>query len=208
MSTATMTPETTAPPDTPAQPDPQARRRFTADEYQPMGAAGIMADQERTELIDGEIYTMARIGSLHSAVVSASNKRFVLGVRDRAVVRVQAPIHLSDQTEPGPDVALVRPRADDYRGSHPVPAEVFLLVEVMDSSARHDRLVKLPRYALEGVAEVWLVDPPGGFLETCRNPVGDAYTEQRSYRHGDLVAAAAFPDLVLDTAIFLGRPEI
>lgn len=203
MSTATLTPPAAAI----AAPDPAARRRFTAEEYQRMGAAGILADQERTELIDGEIYTMARIGSVHSAVVSRSKRLLDRGVGERAIVRVQDPIHLNDGTELEPDVALVHPRADDYEESHPVPSEVFLLVEVMDSSARHDRLVKLPRCAREGVAEVWLADISGGFVEVHRRPVGDTYAEKGIFPRGQPLSPAAFPDLALDAAIFLGRPE-
>jgi Uma2 family endonuclease len=130
------------------------RRRFTVDEYRRMGEVGILDEDERVELIEGEIVEMSPIGRRHAGIVNRLNDLFTFRLRGRAIVAVQNPISLgSKYSEPQPDLTLLRPRADFYADSRPEPPDVLLVVEVMDTSVERDRQVKLPLYARAGVPE-------------------------------------------------------
>ena len=153
------------------------RHRLTVDEYYRMAEVGVLAPDARVELIDGEIIDMAPQKSRHAAVVNELMRRLVRSVGDRALVTCQTPLRLSQRSEPEPDLMLLRPRADGYAQAHPNAADVLLLIEVADSSARYDREVKLPLYARHGVAEVWIVDLEAGVLRQQRSPAGESYAE-------------------------------
>jgi len=153
------------------------RRKLDVDEYHRMGEAGILDEDDRVELIEGELIEMAPIGSDHSGAVNALNRTFVLAVGTRALVAPQNPLRLDRSSEPQPDLLLLRPRADDYRASHPAPTDVLLLVEVANGSGRYDRGVKLPLYARHGVPEVWILDVVARTIEIHRKPSPDGYRE-------------------------------
>src|ERR671938_544657 len=135
-----------------------AKRCFSVDEYYRMGEAGILTEDDRVELIEGEIIEMSPIGSRHAACVNRLNTLLGRHLRQTAIVSVQNPIRLDAYSEPEPDVALLRPRADYYESGHPTPADALLIVEVADTSADYDRIIKLPLYAKAGIPEAWLVD--------------------------------------------------
>ena len=151
--------------------------RLTVTDYHRMGEAGILGPDMRTELIDGEIVEMPPIGHPHAGTVKLIANRLKETVGLAAVVAVQDPVWLDDHTEPLPDIALLRPRADYYRNGHPGPADVLLLVEVADSSLRYDREVKLPRYARAGIPLVWLVDLTGSRLTVHCQPGPHGYAQ-------------------------------
>jgi len=134
-----------------------SRRRFTADDYQRMGQAGILRREDHVELIDGEIIAMTPIGTRHCASVDRANRAFVTKAGDSAIVRVQGSVRLDLYSEPEPDLVLLRPRADFYASAHPGPADILLIVEVAESSIEYDREVKARVYARSGVHEYWLV---------------------------------------------------
>jgi Uma2 family endonuclease len=180
-----------------------ARRRFHVDEYYRMAEIGIFKPGERVELIDGEIVEMTPLGRRHGACVDRANTAFAALV-GRAIVRVQGSIRLDDGTEPQPDIALLRPKADFYASAVPTAADVFLVVEVADSSVEYDRRVKTPLYARAGVAEVWLALIEADHVEVHREPGPTGYRVVRSVRRGEPLSPAAFPDLVLDVAALLG----
>jgi hypothetical protein len=161
-----------------------APHRFTVAEYHRMGEAGIFHEDDRVELIAGEIVEMAPIGTDHSWVVTRLTSLFEKG-RGDLIVWSQNPIVLSDEDEPQPDLALVKPRPELYRKAHPGPDDVLLVVEVADSSLAYDRGEKLARYALAGIPEVWIVDLNGDRLLVFRSPTG------RSYEVEFVVSAAA-----------------
>jgi Uma2 family endonuclease len=151
--------------------------RFRVEDYHRMGEAGILGPELRTELIDGEVVEMPPIGHPHAGTVKLLANLLKERLGTAVVVSVQDPVWLNDYSEPLPDIALLRPRADYYRNSHPTPDDVLLLIEVADTSVAYDRDVKLPRYARAGIPEAWLVDLGSRRLTVCRHPVGDAYTE-------------------------------
>lgn len=180
------------------------RRRFTLDEYHRMGEAGILHEDDRVELIRGEIVQMSPIGPPHAAAVAALNRLFVRRIGDRGTVWPQNPVVILPDSEPQPDVVLLRPRADGYRGGHPRPDDILLLVEIADTSLRYDRTVKLPLYAAAHVREVWIVDVSGEAIDVYREPAAESYRRHERIARGASLAPEAFPDLTLQIAEILG----
>jgi Uma2 family endonuclease len=180
------------------------KRLFTVEEYHRMAEAGILSEDDRVELLEGEITAMAPIGSRHQACVDRLTELFSAQVQRRAVVRVQGPIRLGERSEPQPDLALLRRRPDFYASSHPGPEDTLLVVEVAETSAAYDREVKVPLYARFGVPEVWLVDLAGEQLEVFRQPSPQGYQDLRTLRRGEAVAPLLLPDLSLAVDALLG----
>jgi len=179
-------------------------RRFTADEYHRMGEVGILTDEDRVELIDGEIIEMSPIGPPHMRCVMFLNEVFVRRLAGRAVVSPQNSIRLTPHTEPQPDVILLQPPLDRYARRIPQPSDALLVVEVADISQVRDRQVKLPRYAAAGISEVWIVDLDADAVEVYRAPAPTAYTESRRLVRGEALAPSAFPDVSLAVGDILG----
>lgn len=174
-----------------------ARGRITQPRYRELVETGVLGEDLRVELLDGELVPMATIGSRHAAVVRRLNRWFVLHGHPRVTVDVQNPLVLDDHSEPEPDLLLLRPRADDYLDELPRPEDVLLLVEVCDSTGPTDRGRKLPLYARAGVTEVWLVDLDADRVDVHREPGPAGYASVRPLRRGDRLQVAALPDLEL-----------
>ncbi len=183
---------------------PLAHRRFTVDEYYRMAEAGILGEDDRVELLDGEIIEMTPIGDRHAATVTRLDDLFHERVGQRATVRVQNPVRLHHYAEPEPDVALVARREDRYVGGHPVPADVLLIVEVADTSLVYDRERKLPAYAAAGIPEVWLVDLTADRIEVYREPSGGAYRDRRVLGREAALTVLRLPDVALPASEILG----
>lgn len=179
------------------------RKRFTCLEYHAMAGAGIFTEDDRVELIEGEIYQMAAIGNRHAGCVNRLNAFFTGGLGNRVIVSVQNPVQLNDFSEPEPDLAILRPRADFYSESHPAPGDILLVVEVADASLEYDRRKKIPIYARNGVAEAWLADLSQPALVVHREPSPQGYRQVQHYRPGERVAPQAFPDLLLEVSALL-----
>jgi Uma2 family endonuclease len=180
-----------------------SRRLFTSAEYHAMAEAGILSEDERVELIAGEIVRMAPIGSRHAGCVKRLN-RGLSRLGDRALVSVQDPIALGPSQEPEPDLALLRPREDDYTRSHPTPAEILLVIEVADFSLDYDRTVKIPLYAQAGIPEAWLVNLLQREIQVFRQPSDNGYREVGTLHPGDRLSPQAFPDFELRVEAILG----
>ena len=179
--------------------------KYTAEEYQEMGKAGILTPDDRVELIDGEIVLMPPMLSRHAAAVLRNDYIFKgLFPREQALVSVQLPIRLLNNGEPEPDIALLRPRPDLYSDSLPTNHDVMLAVEISDTTLRLDRNVKLPLYALHGIPELWLVNLHDDVVEVYRNPEGSAYREATPLIRGDIISPQAFPNVVLEVGDILG----
>jgi Uma2 family endonuclease len=180
-----------------------SRRLFTSAEYHAMTEAGILSEDERVELIAGEIVRMAPIGSRHAGCVKRLNRR-LSQLGERALVSVQDPIALGPSQEPEPDLAILRPREDDYSRSHPTPADVFLVIEVADFSLEYDRDVKVPLYAQAGIPEAWLVNLNQRVIVVYRNPSEKGYREIGIVHPDDRLSPRAFPDFELSVEAILG----
>lgn len=173
------------------------RYRFTVDDYYRMAEAGILREDDRVELIDGEVVQMSPIGSKHASAVDTLTRFFIRSLADRAHVRSQNPVRLSPHNEPEPDLALLLPGEGRYADAHPGPADVLLLIEVSDSTLAYDRDVKLPLYSSFGIPEVWIIDLKRRRLTVYREPRADGYALARTVEHDESVAPLAFPDLAL-----------
>jgi len=162
-------------------------RRFTAAEYHQMIEVGVFDQDERLELIDGEIVQMSPIGDRHAACVRRLNE--VLGrlFTGQAIVHVQAPLAVGVRYAPQPDLALLRSRPDYYAAQTPTAADCLLVIEVGDTSADFDRQIKMPRYARSGIAELWLVDLERDVVVVYRDPTGDSYQHVQVFRTGDCI---------------------
>ena len=177
-------------------------RRFTVDEYLALGAAGILAKEERIELLDGEIICMAPIGNRHMNSVDWVARLMHPAIGSRAMVRVQGSIQLDDASMPEPDIAVIRLRSiNDLAPA--LPFDVYLLVEVADSSLEFDLGEKLARYAAAGIPEVWIANLRAGELVVNTEPEGSAYTNVRVIPLDGRVSPQAFPDVVLELADFI-----
>jgi Uma2 family endonuclease len=181
-----------------------SRKRFTADEYERMGEAGILSRKDRVELIDGEIVAMSPIGPPHTACVDRTARTFFKLVGDAAIVRVQGSVRLDFFTEPEPDVVLLKPRADFYASAHPGPADILLIIEIADSSIDYDREVKTGVYARKGVREYWVVDLNENVIWCYTNPERGAYQRLQRCESGQLIAPSLLPDFVVSPADLLG----
>ena len=180
------------------------RRRLTVNDYHRMGAAGILREDDRVELLDGDLYDMPPIGDGHIGRVNRSDHVLNRRVGDQAIVSVQNPIRLSDASEPEPDIALLRPREDFYATRKAGPEDVLLLVEIAESSLDYDRLTKLPRYAAAGIVEVWIVNLVDEQIEVYRGPTGGEYAVRTTHRRGDTLVPVALPDVAVRVEEILG----
>ncbi|NJM62945.1 MAG: Uma2 family endonuclease [Oscillatoriales cyanobacterium RU_3_3] len=184
------------------------RRLFTVQEYHLMAESGVFRDNERVELIAGEIIQMAAIGRRHAARVDRLARMFSRIPESLVIFRVQNPICLNDNSEPQPDIALVQPRADFYEESLPNSGDILLLVEVADSTVNYDRTVKVPNYARSGIREVWLWDLEANCLEVYRNPTANGYSSMQKLERGAIISPLAFPEFEVSIDRILGEMVI
>jgi len=179
------------------------RHRFTVEEYHRMGETGLLGEDDRVELIDGEIVEMAAIGTRHFACVVNLTHALMGSCSDRYFVSVQNPVTLGEITEPQPDLSLLKARPDPS-GNLPGPEDVALVIEVSGTTLAYDRDVKLPRYAAAGVPEVWIVDLEGGRVEVHSNPSPDGYETPSESGSGDHIRSRNVEGLALPVDEILG----
>ncbi len=165
------------------------RRLWNVADFHRMGKTGFLHPESRLELIEGELFEMAPIGSFHAGTVSILTRLLMQAVANSAIVNIQSPVVLSDFSEPQPDILLLRPRADYYLHKNPHAQDVLLLVEVSDSTVQFDRRTKVPLYARHGIPEVWLVvGPKRRHIEIYRDPQPErgSYQTRLQLREGAL----------------------
>jgi Uma2 family endonuclease len=167
-------------------------RRLSVAEYYRMGDAGILTEDDRVELVEGEMIQIPPIGSRHAYVVDQLTRIFVKQVPDNYRARIRNPIHLDEYSEVQPDLSLLK--ACDYTHAHPTPADVILLIEVMESSGAYDRRVKAPLYARHGIPELWLFDLAGCKVEVRRAASADGYREALQAGRCETLSPPASPD--------------
>jgi len=177
------------------------RRRFTVDEYEQMAVSGILHEDDRVELVMGEIIEMSPIGVRHMNCVNRlarmPNRLLPKGV----MVSVQNPIRLSDTSQPQPDIAIIHDR--DYQAV-PTAADTPVVIEVADSSRDYHRGVKFPLYATAGIAEAWLIDLSCEAIERHTEPENGHYRFSALAGRGESLASSVFPTLTLPVDAVLG----
>ncbi|MBC7931316.1 MAG: Uma2 family endonuclease [Rubrivivax sp.] len=180
------------------------RRHFSVNEFDRMADAGILSEDDRVELIEGEIIEMSPIGSRHAACVRRLDALFNRRLGGAAQVSAQNPVLIDDYSQPEPDVALLKPRADYYSEEHPSARDVLLIVEVADTSVEYDRQVKAPLYARAGVVEMWLINLHAEVVEVYTQPDNGAYRDRKQFTRGDSISFSGIPGLTISVEEILG----
>jgi Uma2 family endonuclease len=180
--------------------------KLSISEYHRMIAAGILQEDDRIELIEGELINMAPIGFQHSGLTNSLIEILGYPTRGLAIASVQNPIGIGSMSEPQPDFALLKPHPDRYISRLPRAEDTLLIVEIADASLRYDREVKGPLYARAGIPEYWIVNIPERTIEVHQLP------DRQSGRYTDIhiasagsVAPSAFPDVVINLSELLGQ---
>jgi Uma2 family endonuclease len=180
------------------------KKLFTADEYHRMCEVGILDPEARLELIEGEIIEMSPPGTRHMACVNRATALFVVRLAGRAMVSVQNPLLLSKYTEPQPDLVIARPRTDFYADKRLSSEHTLLAIEVSDTSLSFDRKRKMPLYAASGVPELWIENLQNDVVLVFRDPSAKTYSTCLTYKRGESLYPAAFPNLILKVEELLG----
>ena len=180
------------------------RRRFTVADFLRLAEIGFLADDERVELIRGEIIEMSPISEGHASTVMRLVSLLSRMFGQRALLSVQNPVQLDDATLPQPDVALLRPRDDFYGQRHPGPEDTLLLIEVSDTTLTYDRRVKTALYSAAGVMEYWIINLQKRQIEVYREPQSEGYRTMTRYAPGETLSPLAFPEVQLDITEILG----
>lgn len=182
------------------------RHRFTVEDYHCMIEAGILDEDDRAELLGGEVFEKMPMGSKHAGCITRLTQFLPAHLAGQALLRVQLPVTIPDFDEPEPDVLLARPRQDAYSESHPVPTDVLMIIEISDTSLAFDRTVKLAIYAQAGIPEYWVFDITGVGIEryTDPDPVAGIYRRATRVGRGESLASEVMPDLVFSVDVVLG----
>jgi Uma2 family endonuclease len=170
---------------------------FTVREFHQMAEGGVFAEDDRVELLGGEIFEMTPIGSRHAGWVNYLSQTLTAQLGSSVIVSVQNPFVLDNFSEPQPDLLILRPRSDFYSGSHPTPEDVRVVIEVADSSESFDRRAKLPRYAQAGIPEAWLIVLNGNAVDVYDDPSTDGYRAHRRFERGEQLTSRQFPSLTV-----------
>jgi len=190
-----------------AQPNPQLdylpQRRWTVDEYHRMIAAGILNSSDRVELLDGHIIEMVPQQPPHASTTSSFGNDFVMLFAGKAWVRQQLPITVAPNSEPEPDIAVVKIDSKRYRDRHPTPEDVYLLVEVADSILSCDRDRKVQIYAKANIPEYWIIDVNQRQVLVFRQSVGETYQMQQVLGVADAITPLSFPEITVQLAELL-----
>lgn len=181
------------------------QRLWTVDEYHRMAETGILGAEERVELIDGQIVPMSPKNPPHSAITQRASNYLREILTGLAFIRVQEPIHISLHSEPEPDVALVLIDPNDYDDHHPEPAEVFLVIEVADSTLKYDLKKKAATYAKAKIVEYWVVDVNNKRVFVKRNPGEKTYHRETVLERDATTSLLAFPDVNVSIERFFHR---
>ncbi|EDY21589.1 protein of unknown function DUF820 [Chthoniobacter flavus Ellin428] len=176
--------------------------RLTVGKYEEVGRAGILNERVRVELLNGKIVVKAPLGYRHATAMNRLTKFFVQRANERFIVTPGNPFILDECSEPQPDLCLAD-TAIDTQGHHAGPEQIFLVIEVSDSTVAYDRKDKGPAYARNHVGEYWLLNLADNALEVFRSPGVDGYRESLVLSADEKVAPLSFPDLTLRVGDFL-----
>ncbi len=178
------------------------RKQFTVEEYYQLSELGMLGDG-KTELIDGDIIYMAPMGTRHAGYIGRLLKIFFKALGDRVLITAQTPVRLNGRLQPEPDLSILKPRRDDYIKSPPQTQDIYLLIEVSDTTIDNDRNVKSVVYARAGIIELWIIDIEAQLVEVYRNPNTNGYESIQQFRSGESISPLSFPDIVISVdAIF------
>jgi Uma2 family endonuclease len=172
-------------------------RPFSVGEFHRMAEVGILKEDDRVELINGEIIPMTPIGPQHAACVNWLARLLIQRVPADIVVYVQNPLQLANDIELYPDLALLRPHSNRYRDRSPCPEDMLLVIEVADTSLERDRSNKVPLYAEAGIPEAWLIDLGRQEVHIYRDPSGNEYRDLSTNLGRASISPVLLPNLIL-----------
>ena len=164
-----------------------AKYRLTVEQYYKMAEVGILGIEQRTELIEGEIIEMSPIGAKHAGTINRLSRVLSPSIFAQSIISIQNSIRLNDKSEPQPDLAILHLRDDCYTESIPTPDDVFLLIEVSDSTLKYDRDIKIPLYAKAGIPEVWIANIEEQVFEVYKSPNQNSYEQIKIYSKGEVI---------------------
>ena len=173
------------------------RYKLTVEDFEKLGEAGVLNEDSRVELIEGELIEMAPIGGPHMGLVNRLNRMLVSAVGELGVVSIQNPVKLPPYSEPQPDIAILRPGADGASAAVPEAKDVLLLIEVADTTLAYDRGTKRGLYARAVIPEVWIVNVNAKLIEVYREPDGKDYVRRLEFGPGEVVSVQALPGVKL-----------
>ena len=168
--------------------------RLSVEDYEKMIEYGIFDENEKIELWDGILVKMSPKGIKHANAIRRIDKIIERQLGERVIFSSQDPIRLNDFSEPEPDVALIKPPLEKYDLSHPTPADIFLLMEVAESSLVKDR-EKVIGYAQNGIQQYLLLNLKTKEIEDYREPFSDGYRFKKTYTEDEFFSLVAFPDV-------------
>jgi len=167
------------------------RHRITVEHFYRMAEVGMFAEDERVELIDGEIIDVPPMGHPHAGVLDYLAKLLMSTLESRAIVRQQLPLRLGEYSEPLPDIVVARPRDDLYMRGHPMGADALLVIEISSTTLRFDRNVKVPMYARHAIPEVWVLDTGGQQIHRYSSPKDGQYSSTTTVPLGSRIVLDA-----------------
>jgi len=172
-------------------------RLWTVEEYHQMREREVLHPEERVELLQGQVLQMAPKNPPHAATnlcaANLLNQRLV----GKALVRIQDPIALSSFSEPEPNIAVVHWKKGYYGDRHPLPSEVYLLIEIADTTLKFDRTEKAPIYATAGITDYWILDVNTKQIYVLRQPHQGRYQEETILDETATISLLAFPEITI-----------
>lgn len=177
--------------------------RITTREYDLMIESGVFDENDHIELLNGVIIEKMPKGTKHSSANDRATKMFYKTLSDKAVIRNQNPIWLDDFSEPEPDIVLAKPKEDEYENSHPTPKDIYLILEIADSTVGYDRNTKGSAYAKAGIRQYLLLNVQEKTLEDYREPNADGFQSKQTHRAEQSFNLVAFPEISFQVKDFL-----
>ncbi|XPM60453.2 MAG: Uma2 family endonuclease [Leptolyngbya sp. IPPAS B-1204] len=178
-------------------------KHWSVDEYHRLIAVGILTSDDHVELLDGQIVEMVPQDPPHASNTSSFGNEFVLLFAGKAWIRTQLPLTIAPDSEPEPDIAVVHLDPNRYRDRHPKPEDVFLLIEIADTTLNQDRNRKAKIYAQAGIPEYWIVNLKQRQVIVYRHPQGDSYQSEQILEATDAIAPLAFPEIRIELQTIL-----
>lgn len=178
-------------------------RRLTVKEYDSMIKNGIFDENDQIELLNGVLVEKMPKGTKHSSANDRAARVFYRSLAEKAIIRNQNPIWLDDFSEPEPDIVLAAFDENDYEETHPKPDDIFLILEISDSTLNYDRNEKCFSYSKAGIRQYLLLNVQDRTIEDYREPSADGFQSKQTYRSGQSFNLVAFPEISFQVKDFL-----
>ncbi|MEO8073292.1 MAG: Uma2 family endonuclease [Acidobacteriota bacterium] len=183
-------------------------RQISVKEYDAMIKNGVFDEDDRIELLNGAIIEKMPKGTKHAAINDIIATRLIQKLGEIACVRNQNPIWLDEFSEPEPDIVLAEPPLESYYNRHPTPEDIFLILEISDSTLNYDRRAKSLAYSKAGIRQYLLLNVQEQTLEDYRHPGADGFQSKQTYRAGQEFNLVAFPEIAVQVSDFLPKINI